>query len=137
MKLFEFVFLDKIRNISSKNVTYDYLVSDSLNEEMHRNAKSAISLMLWTFIIVCVFTFLSFLVSDWVRCKLIASLLGILVVCMAIGSAFGFLLYCGAPFPGINISIAFLMLGMYKTLKHFLKMLLKIYHNAKFQYNYK
>lgn len=58
------------------------------------------------------------MMADWVRSKPWLGLLGNLSATMATASAFGFCIYLGIDFIGINLAAPFLMIGKLVVLEN-------------------
>ena len=64
------------------------------------------------------FCVITCMMTDWVKSKPLLGLFGVISAIMATLAAFGFCMYVGVPFIGINLAAPFLMLGM--LVKHYL-----------------
>lgn len=62
------------------------------------------------------FCILTCMMADWVRSKPFLGLMGTISAAMACIAAFGFAIYLGFDFIGINLAAPFLMIGELKAL---------------------
>lgn len=88
-----------------------FFASRSLEDELDNNAASITPYLIATVLMMVAFSVISVFMTDWVRSKLSIGILGVVSASMATGCGFGFLMYCGVPFIGINMAAPFLMLG--------------------------
>lgn len=58
---------------------------------------------------------LTSMMLDWVKSKPVMGLMGTISAAMGTVAAFGFAIYLGFDFIGINLAAPFLMVGEYKS----------------------
>ncbi|KAF2366095.1 Protein patched/dispatched [Trinorchestia longiramus] len=80
--------------------------------EFQENTRSVLPYFIGTFFVMVTFCLVTVTMGDCVRSKTLLGLAGIISAVLATTTAFGFLIYCGMPFIGINMAAPFLMLGI-------------------------
>lgn len=95
------------------SITVARFVSRTLETELENNTNSVVPFFGVTVTIMVLFSVASVMMSDWVRTKPWLGLLGVVSAALACVAAFGFLIYFGVEFIGINMAAPFLMLGEY------------------------
>ncbi|XP_030763532.1 patched domain-containing protein 3 isoform X2 [Sitophilus oryzae] len=113
----EDAFLNLIEQIQDKENRFEHIriarfASRTLDHELEKNTHSVIPYFTSTFVIMAVFSIITCMMSDWVRSKPWLGLLGNLSAAMATLGAFGFCMYAGVDFIGINLAAPFLMIGI-------------------------
>eukprot|EP00960_Hanusia_phi_P047419 758398-Hanusia_phi.AAC.1 len=118
LNLWEDAFLSLLESISDKlppsrrfKLAYEISRSDAL--ELSKSTSSDTNLLVIAFVAVCFFSFLimhSF--SDKVASKGCLSFCASLSICLAIGSSFGLMGYCGVRFNPVVAFVSFLLLGL-------------------------
>ncbi|KAF7270000.1 hypothetical protein GWI33_016989 [Rhynchophorus ferrugineus] len=113
----EDAFLDLIEKIQDRENIFQHIriarfASRTLDHELEKNTNSVIPYFTSTFVIMAVFSIVTCMMSDWVRSKPWLGLLGNLSAAMATLGAFGFCMYAGVDFIGINLAAPFLMIGI-------------------------
>lgn len=86
-------------------------VSRTLETELENNTNSVIPFFGVTIAIMLFFSISTVMMGDWVRTKPWLGLMGVVSAVLACVAAFGFLIYLGVEFIGINMAAPFLMLG--------------------------
>lgn len=87
-------------------------VSRTLETELENNTNSVIPFFGVTIAIMLFFSISTVMMGDWVRTKPWLGLMGVVSAVLACVAAFGFLIYLGVEFIGINMAAPFLMLGI-------------------------
>ncbi|XP_068239461.1 patched domain-containing protein 3-like isoform X2 [Palaemon carinicauda] len=87
-------------------------VSRTLETELENNTNSVIPYFGVTVVIMVVFSVVTVMMGDWVRTKPWLGLMGVVSAALACLASFGFLIYIGLEFIGINMAAPFLMLGI-------------------------
>lgn len=87
-------------------------VSRTLETELENNTNSVVPFFGVTLAIMVLFSVCSVMMGDWVRTKPWLGLMGVISAGLACAAAFGFLIYLGVEFIGINMASPFLMLGI-------------------------
>ena len=87
--------------------------SRTLETELENNTNSVIPFFGVTITVMVIFTCTSVMSGDCVRTKPWLGLMGIISAALAVLASFGFLIYLGVEFIGINMAAPFLMLGEY------------------------
>ncbi|KAJ8959876.1 hypothetical protein NQ318_011611 [Aromia moschata] len=113
----EDAFLDLIEDIQDKRDIFKHIriarfASRTLDHELEKNTKSVVPYFSSTFIIMALFSVITCMMLDWVRSKPWLGLLGNVSAAMATLGAFGFCMYAGVDFIGINLAAPFLMIGI-------------------------
>ncbi|KAJ8914567.1 hypothetical protein NQ315_010031 [Exocentrus adspersus] len=113
----EDAFLDLIEEIQDKKNIFKHIritrfASRTLDHELEKNTKSVIPYFTSTFVVMAIFSIVTCMMTDWVRSKPWLGLLGNLSAAMATLAAFGFCMYAGVDFIGINLAAPFLMIGI-------------------------
>ncbi|XP_060529201.1 patched domain-containing protein 3 [Cylas formicarius] len=113
----EDAFLNLIEQIQDKENRFDHIriarfASRTLDHELEKNTRSVIPYFTSTFVTMAVFSIVTCMMTDWVRSKPWLGLLGNLSAAMATLCAFGFCMYAGVDFIGINLAAPFLMIGI-------------------------
>ncbi|XP_042239196.1 patched domain-containing protein 3-like isoform X2 [Homarus americanus] len=93
-------------------ITVARFVSRTLETELENNTNSVVPFFGVTVTIMVVFSVTSVMMGDWVRTKPWLGLIGVVSAALACVTAFGFLIYLGVEFIGINMAAPFLMLGI-------------------------
>ena len=107
----EDAFLKVLAKANLPDINIFRFTSLTLERELEKNTASVIpyfSLNIGLMIGFCVITCM---MTDWVKSKPLLGLFGVISSIMATLSAFGFCMYVGVPFIGINLAAPFLMLG--------------------------
>ena len=90
----------------------------TLERELEENTNSVLpyfSLNIGIMVAFCIFTCM---MTDWVKSKPYLGFLGVVSAVLATIASFGFVIYLGVPFTGINLAVPFLMLGKEKKTAH-------------------
>lgn len=87
-------------------------VSRTLETELENNTNSVVPFFGVTVAIMVFFSVSTVMMGDWVRTKPWLGLMGVISASLACLAAFGFLIYLGVEFIGINMASPFLMLGI-------------------------
>ncbi|XP_077302916.1 patched domain-containing protein [Arctopsyche grandis] len=95
-----------------KHIAVARFASRTLDHELEKNTRTVVPFFSTTFIIMCLFSIITCMMSDWVRSKPWLGLLGNFSAVMATASAFGVVIYMGVDFIGINLAAPFLMIGI-------------------------
>ncbi|KAL4113456.1 hypothetical protein QTP88_017073 [Uroleucon formosanum] len=83
--------------------------SRTLDIELENNTRTVVPYFSSAFILMAVFSVVTCMMTDWVRSKPLLGLMGNVSAAMATIAAFGFAVYFGIPFIGINFVSPFLM----------------------------
>lgn len=94
-----------------KHISTARFASRTLELELEANTKTVVPYFASTFIIMCLFSVVTCMMTDWVRSKPWLGLLGNLSAAMATVAAFGLCIYLGIDFIGLNLAAPFLMIG--------------------------
>ncbi|XP_050310845.1 patched domain-containing protein 3-like isoform X1 [Anthonomus grandis grandis] len=113
----EDAFLDLIERVQDienrfRHIRIARFTSRTLDHELEKNTHSVIPYFTSTFLIMAIFSVVTCMMTDWVRSKPWLGLLGNLSAAMATLCAFGFCMYAGVDFIGINLAAPFLMIGI-------------------------
>ena len=88
-----------------------YYASRTVEEELDKNTQSVKPFFITTIVVMVAFSAITCMMCDWVKSKPYLGLLGVVSSMLGTGAAFGFLMYIGVPYIGINVAAPFLMLG--------------------------
>nr|XP_045594269.1 patched domain-containing protein 3-like [Procambarus clarkii] len=110
--LWEDAILKAVGDRDFGSITVARFVSRTLELELDRNTNSVTPFFGGTMIIMVLFSVTSAVSGDWVRTKPYLGLLGIFSVLLSCCAAFGFVIYLGFEFIGINLVGPFLLLGI-------------------------
>jgi predicted RND superfamily exporter protein len=88
-----------------------YYASRTVEEELDKNTQSVKPFFIATIAVMVAFSAITCMMCDWVKSKPYLGLLGVVSSMLGTGAAFGFLMYLGVPYIGINVAAPFLMLG--------------------------
>ena len=94
-----------------RHISTARFASRTLDIELERNTRTVVPYFSTTFLIMAAFSITSCWMTDWVRAKPWLGLLGNVSACLGTAAAFGFTMYLGVEFIGINLAAPFLMLG--------------------------
>ncbi|KAF4520468.1 hypothetical protein B566_EDAN004719 [Ephemera danica] len=86
--------------------------SRTLELELENNTRTVVPYFSTAFIIMVVFSMSACMMTDWVRSKPLLGLIGTLSAIAGTLAAFGFVIYCGVKFIGINLAAPFLLIGI-------------------------
>lgn len=113
-KKWESAFLQVVGQNSHKlpDIKVYHLSSLTLEEELENNTNSVIPFFSFNVGLMIGFCILTCMMTDWVKSKPLLGLFGIISAIMGTLTAFGFCIYLGVPFIGINMAAPFLMLGI-------------------------
>ena len=89
----------------------DWISSLTLEVELEKNTNSAIPFFSFNVGLMIIFCVVTCMMADWVKSKPLLGLVGVISAVMGTVTAFGFCMYVGVPFIGINLAAPFLMLG--------------------------
>lgn len=109
--IWEDAYLETVGAQSFNYIKVARFSSLTLERELEENTNSVLpyfSLNMGVMVAFCIFTCM---MTDWVKSKPILGLLGIISAILATLASFGFVIYLGVPFTGINLAAPFLMLG--------------------------
>ncbi|CAL4066460.1 unnamed protein product [Meganyctiphanes norvegica] len=103
--------------IEAEEGSFEYIniarfTSRTLETELENNTNSVIPFFGVTITVMVLFTCTSVMSGDCVRTKPWLGFFGIVSAAMAVFASFGFLIYLGVEFIGINMAAPFLMLGI-------------------------
>ncbi|XP_066147169.1 patched domain-containing protein 3 [Euwallacea fornicatus] len=106
--------IEQVQDVENrfKHIRIARFASKTLDHELEKNARSVIPYFTSTFLVMAIFSVLTCMMTDWVRSKPWLGLLGNLSAAMATLCAFGFCMYAGVDFIGINLAAPFLMIGI-------------------------
>ena len=120
--------MDVLEKAQFPDITIHRFTSLTLERELESNTNSVIPFFSMNIGFMIAFCVVTCMMTDWVKSKPLLGLFGVISAVMGTLSAFGFCMYVGVPFIGINLAAPFLMLG--KQLKLFCSNLYKF--NNKF-----
>ncbi len=83
----------------------------TLEKELNENTRSVVPYFSLNIGIMIAFCILTCMMTDWVKSKPLLGFCGIASCVCATLASFGFIMYLGMPFTGINLAVPFLMLG--------------------------
>ncbi|KAK6618440.1 hypothetical protein RUM43_013633 [Polyplax serrata] len=114
----EEAFLDVVGK-AEKDRTFKYIstamfASRTLDIELERNTRTVVPYFGSTFALMVGFSMITCMMLDWVRSKPVLGLMGNISAAMATVAGFGFAIYLGFDFIGINLAAPFLMVGEYR-----------------------
>ncbi|XP_055372503.1 patched domain-containing protein 3 [Condylostylus longicornis] len=95
-----------------KHISVAYFSSKTLDHELEKNTKTVVPYFSSTFILMALFSVITCMMGDAVRSKPWLGLMGNISAVMATMAAFGFAMYLGVEFIGINLAAPFLMIGI-------------------------
>ena len=94
-----------------KHISVARFASRSLELELEANTKTVVPYFTSSFLFMGIFSVITCMMTDWVRSKPWLGLLGNISAIAATVSAFGFCIYLGVDFIGLNLAAPFLMIG--------------------------
>lgn len=103
--------LREFEAITFNKIKVARFTSTTLEDELENNTNSVRPFVAVTLTIMTMFSIFVCLMGDWVRGKPILGMIGVVTAVLSSFAAFGFLIYLGVPFIGINMAAPFLMLG--------------------------
>ena len=107
----EDAFLKLMSKAQFKDIEVFRFTSLTLERELEANTASVIPYFSLNIGLMIGFCIITCMMTDWVKSKPLLGLFGVVSAIMATVSAFGFCMYVGVPFIGINLAAPFLMLG--------------------------
>lgn len=110
-KLWEDTFLSIIKNSTFKYINVSSFTSDTLQNELDQNLREGTPYVTISLVLMLLFSGISCMSTDCVRSKAWLGMVGVLCTALGITASFGFLVYCGIEFTGINFTVPFLALG--------------------------
>ncbi|XP_069953397.1 patched domain-containing protein 3-like [Cherax quadricarinatus] len=110
--LWEDALLEAVEKREFEFISVARFVSRTLEVELERNTHSVAPLYAVAVAILVVFSVCSVMMGDWVRSKPWLGFASIISATLACLAAYGFLIYLGVEFIGINMASPFLMLGI-------------------------
>ncbi|XP_069953395.1 patched domain-containing protein 3-like isoform X2 [Cherax quadricarinatus] len=110
--LWEEALLKEMDNRDFGSISVARFVSRTLETELENNTNSVVPFIGVTLTIMILFSVCSVMMGDWVRTKPWLGFLGVISANLACAASFGFLIYLGVEFIGINMASPFLMLGI-------------------------
>nr|XP_040578462.1 LOW QUALITY PROTEIN: patched domain-containing protein 3-like [Lepeophtheirus salmonis] len=108
----EGMFLATVEAQSFSYIKVARFSSLTLEVELENNTNSVIPFFALNIGIMIAFCIITCMMTDWVKSKPLLGLFGVISAIMATLFSFGFIIYCGVPFIGINLAAPFLMLGI-------------------------
>ena len=114
-KVWEDAFLKTVGALETEHIDLAMFSSLTLEIELEENTNSVIPYFALNIGIMVVFCVITCMMRDNVRSKPLLGLVGVVSAILGSVTAFGFVMYCGVPFIGINLAAPFLMLGEFKT----------------------
>ncbi|XP_067123977.1 patched domain-containing protein 3-like [Centruroides vittatus] len=108
----EDLFIKAMENLSFDNVTIYKFSSNAVKQEFTNTVTAAIPLYIMLIAVMIVFSFVTCCTFDWVVSKPWMGIVGIISVVLALGSGFGFVIFCGVPFIDISLTVPFMLLGI-------------------------
>lgn len=113
--MWEETFLDVVGKADNdgifKHIGVARFASRSLELELEANTKTVVPYFTSSFLFMGIFSIITCMMADWVRSKPWLGLLGNISAIVATVSAFGFCIYLGVDFIGLNLAAPFLMIG--------------------------
>ena len=103
--------LKAMESLEFETITVARFVSHTLETELENNTNSVVPFFGVTITIMLLFSVSSVMMGDWVRTKPWLGFIGVVSAALSCCAAFGFLIYLGVEFIGINMAAPFLMLG--------------------------
>lgn len=97
-----------------KHIRVARFASRTLDHELERNTRTVVPYFTSTFVLMGSFSIITCMMGDVVRSKPWLGFLGNLSAIMATLSAFGFAMYIGIEFIGLNLAAPFLLIGTNK-----------------------
>lgn len=94
-----------------KHISVARFASKTLDHELEKNTRTVVPFFGSTFALMAIFSIVTCMMGDNVRSKPWLGLLGNVSAVMATCAAFGFAMYLGIEFIGINLAAPFLMIG--------------------------
>ncbi|KAK8396858.1 hypothetical protein O3P69_005078 [Scylla paramamosain] len=110
--LWEEQLLKAMEDLEFETITVARFVSHTLETELENNTNSVVPFFGVTITIMLLFSVGSVMMGDWVRTKPWLGFIGVVSAALSCCAAFGFLIYLGVEFIGINMAAPFLMLGI-------------------------
>ncbi|XP_043461962.1 patched domain-containing protein 3 isoform X1 [Leptopilina heterotoma] len=109
-------FLEVVGNAENgnmfKHIRVARFASRSLELELEANTKTVVPYFTSAFLFMAIFSVITCMMTDWVRSKPWLGFLGNLSAIAATAGAFGFCIYLGVDFIGLNLAAPFLMIGI-------------------------
>ncbi|XP_037941334.1 patched domain-containing protein 3-like [Teleopsis dalmanni] len=94
-----------------KHISVAYFASRTLDHELEKNTKTVVPYFGSTFILISFFSILTCMMGDAVRSKPWLGMMGNISAVMSTCAAFGFAMYLGIEFIGINLAAPFLIIS--------------------------
>lgn len=88
--------------------------------ELEANTKTVVPYFTSAFLFMAIFSVITCMMTDWVRSKPWLGFLGNLSAIAATAGAFGFCIYLGVDFIGLNLAAPFLMIGEWWQTKSYI-----------------
>ena len=107
----EDAFLKVLEKVQLPDIDIYRFTSLTLERELESNTNSVIPFFSMNIGFMIAFCVITCMMTDWVKSKPYLGLFGVISSIMGTVSAFGFCMYIGVPFIGINLAAPFLMLG--------------------------
>ncbi|XP_037945525.1 patched domain-containing protein 3 [Teleopsis dalmanni] len=95
-----------------KHISVAYFASRTLDHELEKNTKTVVPYFGSTFILISFFSILTCMMGDAVRSKPWLGMMGNISAVMSTCAAFGFAMYLGIEFIGINLAAPFLIINV-------------------------
>lgn len=109
--LWEEELLKAMEDAEFETISVARFVSHTLETELEKNTNSVVPFFGVTISVMLLFSVGSVMMGDWVRTKPWLGFIGVVSAALSCCASFGFLIYLGVEFIGINMAAPFLMLG--------------------------
>ena len=109
----EDAFLKVLAKAQFPDIDIYRFTSLTLERELESNTNSVIPFFSMNIGFMIAFCVITCMMTDWVKSKPLLGLFGVISAIMGTLAAFGFCMYVGVPFIGINLAAPFLMLGKF------------------------
>lgn len=110
--LWEAAYLSAVAAKNFSHITVARFSSLTLEKELEENTNSVIPYFTLNIGVMIAFCVITCMMTDWVKSKPLIGLLGVFSAILGTITAFGFTIYLGIEFIGINLAVPFLMLGI-------------------------
>ncbi|XP_071508891.1 patched domain-containing protein 3-like [Diadema antillarum] len=105
-------FVDYADNFRSDVISVSYIVSQSLDSEIHLAAEEIFPFFTVSYTLICTFACVTCVMTDWVYSKSLLAFMGVISASLAVASTLGLLSFAGVNFNVVTLSMPFLILGI-------------------------
>ncbi|XP_023235014.1 patched domain-containing protein 3-like [Centruroides sculpturatus] len=105
-------FLETVSRLKSKRLNFYKFIGGTFDNEFHKATEMVLPFVLFVAPLMAAFAVITSMTKDWVTSKPWIGIAGCICPIIAGMAAFGLLLFCGAEYIDLNISIIFLLLGI-------------------------